>query len=93
MFSYFKISLSEDGLEKFDPEFIEKILILLTPMRKINSPFIKKPRKKGLSFTIILDLDETLIHFPDHMIDTFEKNFPNELRIRPYALQFIKNVS
>lgn len=35
--------------------------------------------EEGKKFTLILDLDETLIHFPDNKVENFEEEFPEAL--------------
>lgn len=62
---------------------------------KLNSPSIKSepvistdhfPRKCNRKYTLVLDLDETLIHFKN---DVSKPKF----LIRPYAYNFLKNLS
>ena len=59
----------------------------------MEAPFIKTPRTPSKNYTLVLDLDETIIHFPDHLVEFFEEEFPRALKIRPYVKQFIKEVS
>lgn len=91
--SYFAISLGDDGIQYIDQEHIESLLEQDLIHQKPSSPFIQEPRSPSKKYSLILDLDETLIHFPDHKVENFEEEFPESLQIRPYALQFIKNVS
>lgn len=35
----------------------------------ITVPFLTSPREKKLNYSLVLDLDETLIYFPDELMD------------------------
>ena len=45
---------------------------------------ILPPLKQGKKYTLVLDLDETLVHYD-------EKN--EELAIRPYAIEFLDQMA
>ena len=51
----------------------------------INPPFLKTPNKK--KFTLVLDLNETLINFK------YEENGEGYVRIRPFLFGFLEEVS
>ncbi len=50
---------------------------------------MKQERSDDKNYTLVIDLDETLIYYPDDKLDTFEDNFEKNILIRPYALEFI----
>ena len=51
----------------------------------VNPPFLKSPNKKN--FTLVLDLNETLINFK------YEENGEGYVRIRPFLFGFLEEVS
>jgi len=50
----------------------------------VQAPYIHKPIAKNRQFTLVLDLDETLVHYKE--LSSLE----GELRIRPGASSFLK---
>ena len=59
-------------------------------MPKVKAPFLPPmPANFRSKYTLVLDLDETLIHFVDLQSQGQESFF----RIRPYCLQFLKELS
>ena len=57
----------------------------------VEEPFLKTPRKAGLSYTLIFDLDETLIYYPDDQLHDMS-NVETKIKIRPYAYEFLRAI-
>ena len=64
-------------------------------MRKslIKSPYINEDRPHNLKISIVLDLDETLIYYPNNRIIASEEELSKLLKIRPYVKEFIQEMS
>lgn len=62
----------------------------LAGLPKVKAPFLpaQRPEHDG-RYTLVLDLDETLIHFVDLQSQGQESFF----RIRPYCMQFLQELS
>lgn len=67
------IKLKQKMSEKFPADWLKNVPVL-TP------PFIKEKSKK--KYTLILDLDETLVHY-------FEKDGQGQFGIRPHLNEFL----
>ena len=93
------ISFDQKGLKSFDPAHLSSLLKngdkgeadgdLETP----QPPFIKKPRDKSKRFTLVLDLDETLIHYPDDKLFNFEEKAHENVLVRPFIRDFLVKVA
>ena len=62
----------------------------LQALPKVKAPFLPKVSPdKVKHYTLVLDLDETLIHFVDLQAQGQESFF----RIRPYCMEFLQELS
>ena len=66
-------------------------------------PFLRSPLPKGKTFSLILDLDETLIHYPDEQLLQLEEKFAQSLsneelsrslnfKVRPFVYEFLRKI-
>ena len=60
--------------------------ILLLEKNKVKSPFLPKLDSKKYKYTLVLDLDETLVHY-------IEEENSAYVQVRPYADYFLKELS
>jgi len=64
--------------------------INLAALPKVKAPFLPPaPLTDKPIYTLVLDLDETLIHFVDQQSMGKESFF----RLRPYCIQFLEQMS
>eukprot|EP00347_Sterkiella_histriomuscorum_P008362 403345391 len=77
-------SAQQNQLRKQAAELASQVQVDNT-LALIPSPYVKNPTK--MKYTLVLDLDETLLHY-------YEKNeYEGELRIRPGADEFLRLLS
>jgi Dullard-like phosphatase family protein len=101
-----RIKFDSKGLVGFDADFLSSLIYpkslgevkndaLVSEkssfVEEIEVPFIKH-RKSGKKFTLILDLDETIIYYPDEKIGVFDKSFKQHIQVRPFSKEFLKEV-
>jgi CTD small phosphatase-like protein 2 len=55
---------------------------------KVKAPFLPPSESKS-KYTLVLDLDETLIHF----VDLQQQGQASFFRIRPFCMQFLEELS
>ena len=60
--------------------------LLLLEKNKVKSPFLPKMDTKKYKYTLVLDLDETLVHY-------IEEENSAYVQVRPYADYFLKELS
>ncbi|KAM3138729.1 hypothetical protein pb186bvf_009108 [Paramecium bursaria] len=99
-FMNLKQCLKENGLKDFCLDVLKQIHILNRgPLNNLNFPQIHLPVNKTGQKTVILDLDETLIHCKQiHIRQNYDAylNFENGLfglNIRPFCKQFLEELS
>lgn len=103
VFSQFRILFDSKGLVEFD---LAPILNLLhhdhnaSEEEKIYDveiptvPFLKNSRPPNKLLTLVIDLDETLIHYPDEHLEDLDKKVELEnFKIRPYCFEFLEQLS
>ena len=103
IFSQFKIAFDSKGLAEFD---LAPVLSLLqhnnyaSEEDKIHDlevptvPFLKNSRPPNKLLTLVIDLDETLIHYPDEHLEDLEKKVELEnFKIRPFCFEFLQQLS
>lgn len=99
---FFSITLGKNGIQKFENENLEYLFekkIIKTEMEEIISqtpnptiPYLSYPKPSNKKLTLVLDLDETLIHFPDEKMDNFEEEINISLKIRPFASDLLEKL-
>mmetsp|Transcript_29051 Transcript_29051/g.28744 ORF Transcript_29051/g.28744 Transcript_29051/m.28744 type:complete len:228 (-) Transcript_29051:358-1041(-) len=67
--------LQSNSSKEFTPNFY---------MQQLDAPYL--PQVSGNVYTLVLDLDETLVHFKDH-------GKSGQLLIRPYCREFLKEMA
>ena len=60
--------------------------IILLQKNQVNPPFLPKLDTKRYKYTLVLDLDETLVHY-------IEEENSSYVQVRPYAEYFLKELS
>jgi Dullard-like phosphatase family protein len=103
LFARFKILFDSKGLVEFDLSPIlsqfsnehgtydeERVHDVEVP----TVPFLKFPRAANKLLTLVIDLDETLIHYPDEHLEDLDKKVELEnFKIRPQCTIFLEQLS
>lgn len=91
LLDFLKIEFNSKGIVNFDDKYLTGLIIQSQEekiVQKQDFPFINSQRT--LPYTLIIDLDETLIYYPEDHLDNFQKIFHEKISIRPYAIEFIQ---
>ena len=93
-----KINFNDKGLVQFTPEQLlhDSALIFESDIsnNKPKAPFIKNSIKANLKLTLVIDLDETLIHYPEGYLDDLDSSFVNvdHVKVRPFTQEFLERI-
>ena len=100
-FQSLNISFDNKGISNFDIEHMSSLLTY-GGEKDLSSelehdlpkpPFIKKPRNKDKKLTLVMDLDETLIHYPDDKLSCFENSAHQHILVRPFTTKFLTEIA
>ena len=97
---FFSISIGKQGIEIFDKDNMEYLFeekIIKSEIEENHTPnpaipYLSFPKPSEKKLTLVLDLDETLIHFPDDKMDNFEEEINYSLKIRPFASELLEKL-
>ncbi len=91
-----------DHYQEFDPYFFIKILPPLTPEQLARPVVLPRKTRSSPKMTLVLDLDETLVHcstvplFPCDLVFPVSFNgidYTVSCRVRPHYKEFLEKVS
>lgn len=86
LLSQMHIKFDQKGLKEFDERYLTTLIVhtnqdAIRPMitsvlgeETPSTPFLTEPRDPNLKYSLVLDLDETLIYFPEEEIVNFHKD-------------------
>jgi Dullard-like phosphatase family protein len=92
------IRFDSKGIADFTPELLlhDPVLILQSDIMetKPSAPFLRELPVGDKRLTLILDLDETLIHYPEeHIKDLDFQVVVEHVKVRPHALEFLQQMA
>ena len=100
-----KIKFDSKGLTIFDIQNLSSLIYNQQNSAKTKTietsekeflvpiPFLKSEIRDKKKYTLILDLDETIIYYPDEKIDVFNDEMNDHIKIRPFSLDFLNQLS
>lgn len=93
-----KIQFDGKGISEFCPELLlhDSVVVFESDLgeSRPTAPFVREPPKAGKKLTLILDLDETLIHYPEeHLKDLETKVNVEHVKVRPHAVEFLQQMA
>lgn len=100
-FQTLHISFDNKGLNNFDTNFLASLMRQTSKPQVIieqnpdlpSPPFIKEPKNPSKNMTLVMDLDETLIHYPDDKLSSFEDSAHHHILVRPLTTQFLTEIA
>ena len=98
IFSESKVVFDAKGLFEFSPELLlhDSPILFESDLSesKPSAPFVKDALSGNRKMTLVIDLDETLIHYPEeHLKDLDSRVNVLNVRVRPHALEFLQQMS
>lgn len=104
LLKHLKIKLDSKGLTNFNISFLKTLLhnspskssktkTIDSEKESLPVPFLTKKRESNKRYTLILDLDETIIYYPDDKISVFDFEMKNHIKIRPFSTEFLNQLS
>lgn len=98
VFKEAKIQFDGKGISEFCPELLlhDSVVVFESDLGESRpaAPFVREPPKDGKKLTLILDLDETLIHYPEeHLKDLETKVNIEHVKVRPHAVEFLQQMA